>query len=144
LRSRLVVTWNAIGLAMGVYDNVIKYTNERKQFGVVLNSFQLIQDKIVRIMANVQAMLHLTYRITKLYEQGKATIGMVAMCKAFCTKTTREVCALGREAMGGNGILLENYVMKALLDIEAIHTYEGTYDVQTLICGREVDWSWSF
>ena len=138
LHSRLFVAWIACGLAIGVYDNVIKYLDERKQFGTKITSFQLIQDKLVKIMANIQGMLHLTYRLTTLYEQNKATIGMIAMNKAWCTKLAREVAALGREALGGNGIIIDNYAMKALADIEAIYTYEGTYDINTLVCGREL------
>jgi len=121
-----------------VYDATIKYCNERTQFGVKITSFQLIQDKLVRMMGNIQAMLHLAYRVTSLYERNLVTIGMVAMTKAWCSKLGREVCQLGREAMGGNGILIENYAIKGLADMEAVYTYEGTYDINTLVCGREL------
>jgi acyl-CoA oxidase len=138
LRSRLVVTWEVIGAAVGVYDACIRYVDQREQFGTKLTAFQLIQDKLVRMMGNIQAMIALCVRATKLYEQNLGTIGMMALNKGFCTKLAREVARLGREAMGGNGIIMDNYAMKALVDIEAVYTYEGTYDVQTLICGREL------
>ena len=77
-------------------------------------------------------------RLTTLKDKGKCTLGMIAMAKANCTKQAREVIQLCREICGGNGILLENQVMKALQDIEAIYTYEGTYEVNTLVAGREV------
>jgi len=138
LHSRITLAWIACGIAVGVYDNVIKYLSEREQFGVKLTSFQLIQDKVVRMMANIQAMIHMCHRITILYDQKKLTIGMAAMTKAYCSKLAREVAALGRESLGGNGIIIDNYAMKALADAEAIYTYEGTYDINTLVCGREL------
>ena len=138
LHSRVWVLSIATGVAMGIYDNCIKYLNNRNQFGVKLTSFQLVQDKLVRMMANIQAMLLMTWRVFNLYQEGKATIGMVGMAKAWCTKTGREVAALGREVLGGNGIIFDNYVMKGFADMEAIHTYEGTYDINTLVAGREL------
>ena len=136
--SRIFVIWAAVGLAVGVYDNVIKYISNRKQFGVPISSFQLIQEKLSRIMATVQAMLLLAWRITKLSEDNKVTIGQVGMVKAWVTLRGREVCALGREMLGGNGITFDNYVMKAMADMEAMYTYEGTYDVNSLVNGREL------
>jgi len=136
--SRLFVAWMATGVALGVYDNVIKYIDNRKQFGKKISGFQLSQEKLSRIMAITQAMLTLVWRVTRLYEQGKATIGRAAMTKAWATKMAREVAQLGRELMGGNGIIHDNYTMKALADMEALYTYEGTYDVNVLINGREL------
>ena len=138
LHSRTAICAVATGVAMGIYDNCIKYLNNRNQFGVKLTSFQLVQDKLVRMMANIQAMLLMTWRISNLYSEGKATIGMVGMAKSWCTKTGREVAALGREVLGGNGIIFDNYVMKGFADMEAIHSYEGTYDINTLVAGREL------
>jgi len=136
--SRVFVAWVAVGIAIGVYDNVIKYVNNRTQFGAKISSFQLTQEKLSRMMGHIQAMLLMVWRITKLYEACKLTIARAAMAKAWTTKICREVCQLGREMMGGNGILLENYAMKALTDIEAVYTYEGTYDINSLVCGREL------
>lgn len=136
--SRIFVCWAALGLAIGVYDNTIKFIMSRKQFGVPISSFQLIQEKLSRIMGTVQAMLLLAWRITKLAEQNKATIGQIGMAKAWITLRGREVCALGREMLGGNGITFDNYVMKAMADMEAMYTYEGTYDVNSLVNAREL------
>jgi len=83
-------------------------------------------------------MINLSHRVTNLYSQGKATIGMVALAKSWNSKMGREVCAWGREAMGGNGILIENYAIKGMADMESVVTYEGTYDINTLVCGREL------
>ena len=136
--SRVFVCWAAVGIALGVYDNVIKYISERKQFGVPISSFQLIQEKLSRIMATTQAMLLMAWRITNLTAQNNSTIGQVGMAKAWITLRGREVCALGREMLGGNGITFDNYVMKAMADMEAMYTYEGTYDVNSLVNAREL------
>jgi len=77
-------------------------------------------------------------QISRLYDKGNVTIGRIAMTKAECTRNAREVCQLAREAMGGNGILLDNQAIKALTDIEAIHTYEGSHEINTLVAGREM------
>ena len=73
-----------------------------------------------------------------MYDKGGLSIGKIAMTKAYDTKITREVAQLGREVMGGNGILHDLYAMKALADIEALYTYEGTYDINSLVAGREI------
>jgi len=136
--SRIFVAWVAVGIALGVYDNTIKYVNNRNQFGVKITSFQLQQEKLARMMGHIQAMLLMVWRTTRLYEAGKLTIARAAMAKAWTTRMCREVAQLGREMMGGNGIISDNYAMKAVADIEAIYTYEGTYDINSLVCGREL------
>lgn len=136
--SRVFVAWAAVGIALGVYDNVVKFISNRKQFGVPISSFQLQQEKLSRIMATTQAMLLLVWRVTKLLQENNVTIGQIGMAKAWITLRGREVCALGREMLGGNGITFDNYVMKAMADMEAMYTYEGTYDVNSLVSGREL------
>lgn len=89
-------------------------------------------------MSTTQAILLMCFRISKLLEEGKASIGQIAMTKAWVTERAREVAKWGREVYGGNGILHNNYAMKAIADIEAIYTYEGTYDINTLVAGREI------
>ncbi len=70
--------------------------------------------------------------------EGKVSVGKVGRIKSYCTESAREVCAMARDVCGGNGILLDNHVMKQFMDIEAVHTYEGTYEVNMLISGREI------
>ena len=90
------------------------------------------------MMGNIQAMLWLCVRATKLQEEGKATMGHLALCKSWCSRQGREVVSLARELLGGNGLLLENKVMKSFLDMEVMYTYEGSYDINQLIAGREL------
>lgn len=89
-------------------------------------------------MGNIQAMIHFAARVTQLYYKGEATMGQIALCKAWCTLRGREVVALARELWGGNGIILDNGVMKLFIYMESIYTYEGTYDINVLIAGKEL------
>ena len=73
-----------------------------------------------------------------LYEKKQHSLGQISLCKAWVTAKGREVVALGREIFGGNGIVIDNFVMKAFADMEVLYTYEGTYDVNSLIAGREL------
>ncbi|OWM81745.1 hypothetical protein CDL15_Pgr007783 [Punica granatum] len=136
--SRVMVAWQPIGISMGIYDICHRYLKERKQFGAPLAAFQVNQQKLVQILGNVQAMFLVGWRLCKLYEAGKMTPGQASLGKAWITKTARETAALGRELLGGNGILSDFLVAKAFCDLEPIYTYEGTYDINSLITGREV------
>ncbi|KAB2621925.1 acyl-coenzyme A oxidase 4 [Pyrus ussuriensis x Pyrus communis] len=136
--SRVMVAWQPIGLSMGVYDMCHRYLKERKQFGAPLAAFQINQEKLVRMLGNVQAMVLIGWRLCKLYEAGKMTPGHASMGKAWITLRARETVALGRELLGGNGILSDFLVAKAFGDLEPIYTFEGTYDINSLVTGREV------
>ncbi|KAK9159098.1 hypothetical protein Scep_005672 [Stephania cephalantha] len=136
--SRVMVAWQPIGISMGVYDMCHRYLKERKQFGVPLAAFQINQVKLVLMLGNIQAMLLVGWRLCKLYESGKMTIGQASMAKAWITLKARETVSLGRELLGGNGILSDFLVAKAFCDLEPIYTYEGTYDINSMIAGREV------
>ncbi|KAM1198465.1 hypothetical protein ACFX2H_009811 [Malus domestica] len=133
-----MVTWQPIGLCMGVYDMCHRYLKERKQFGAPLAAFQINQEKIARMLGNVQAMVLIGWRLCKLYEAGKMTPGHASMGKSWITLKARETVALGRELLGGNGILSDFLVAKAFGDLEPIYTFEGTYDINALVTGREV------
>ncbi|OAY43730.1 acyl-coenzyme A oxidase 4, peroxisomal [Manihot esculenta] len=136
--SRVMVAWQPIGISMGVYDICHRYLKERKQFGAPLAAFQINQQKLVHMLGNVQAMLLVGWRLCKLYEKGKMTPGRASMAKAWITLRARETVAIGRELLGGNGILADFLVAKAFCDLEPIYTYEGTYDINSLVTGREV------
>ena len=136
--SRLGVALSSVGSSMSAYDHAIEYALKRKQFGKPIAGFQLTQEKLYKIMANTQAMLFMCLRIRDLVEEGTFSPGMASMAKAFCSNTARENLRLAREIMGGNGILMENWVMISLLDVESQHTYEGAYDINNLILGNEL------
>ncbi|CAK7343896.1 unnamed protein product [Dovyalis caffra] len=136
--SRVMVAWQPIGIAMGVYDMCHRYLKERKQFGAPLAAFQINQQKLVHMLGNVQAMVLVGWRICKLYEKGTMTPGQASLAKAWISLKARETASIGRELLGGNGILADFLVAKALCDLEPIYTYEGTYDINSLITGREI------
>ncbi|KAK8600016.1 hypothetical protein V6N13_060185 [Hibiscus sabdariffa] len=136
--SRVTVAWQPIGISMGVYDMCVRYLKERKQFGAPLAAFQLNQQKLASMLGNIQAMTLVGWRLCKLYEEGKMTPGQASLGKSWITLTARETAALGRELLGGNGILADFLVAKAFCDLEPIYTYEGTYEINSLVTGREI------
>lgn len=136
--SRVMVAWQPIGISMGVYDMCHRYLKERRQFGAPLAAFQINQQKLVQMLGNVQGMFLVGWRLCKLYESGKMTPGQASLGKSWITVKARETVALGRELLGGNGILADFLVAKAFCDLEPIYTYEGTYDINTLVTAREV------
>lgn len=103
--SRLYASWLPIGISIGAYEACLKYCKERKQFKKPLASFQLVQQKLVTIASNIQAMLGMSIRATQLLQQDKMTHGMASMAKSFNSKMGRECVALARELVGGNGII---------------------------------------
>ena len=90
------------------------------------------------MLAMCETMMAVTVRLQQLYDAGKATIGQIGRIKSHNTQTAREVCQMARDICGGNGILMENQVIKQMMDIEAVHTYEGTYEINMLVSGREI------
>ncbi|KAL6604051.1 hypothetical protein ACP70R_044412 [Stipagrostis hirtigluma subsp. patula] len=136
--GRVMVAWIGIGIAVGVYDACRRYLLERKQFGVPLAAFQLNQEKLVRMLGNIQAMSLLGWRLCKLHDAGKMTIGQASLGKAWITKQARETVAVGRELLGGNGIVTDFHVGKAFCDMETVYTYDGSYEINALIVAREI------
>ncbi|KAJ3683206.1 hypothetical protein LUZ60_013433 [Juncus effusus] len=136
--ARIMVAWVSIGVAMGVYDLCIRYVKERKQFKAPLAAYQLTQEKLVRMLGNIQAMFLVGWRLSKIHDSGKMTSGQASMGKAWITLRARETVSLGRELLGGNGIVTDFLVGKAFCDMEPIYSYEGTYEVNCLITRREI------
>ncbi|KAI8013685.1 Acyl-coenzyme A oxidase 4, peroxisomal [Camellia lanceoleosa] len=136
--ARLMVAWQLIGIPIGVYDMCHRYLQERKQFGVPLAAFQISQQRLVQMLGNIQGMILMGWRLCKLYEKGTMTAGQVSLGKSWISLKARETVALGRELLGGNGILTDFQVAKAFCDLEPIYTGEGTYDINTLVTGREI------
>ncbi|HXD67868.1 MAG TPA: acyl-CoA dehydrogenase family protein [Solirubrobacteraceae bacterium] len=136
--TRSTCAWAALGHAVAAYETALTYAKRRKQFGKPLVSFQIIQDRLVRMLAEVTAMQLYCLQIGRLAERGHLTDTIAGLAKLNNTRKARQVCAEARDMLGGNGILLENHVIRHMADIEAIHTYEGTETMQTLIVGRDI------
>ena len=136
--TRAGVAWQALGCARGAYESSLKYTKKREQFGKPIAKFQLIQNHLVEMLANLTAMKAMVYRLSELQDQGLLTDEHASLAKVFCSMRTRDVVSRAREVMGGNGILLEYDVARFVADAEAIYSYEGTKEINTLIVGRAI------
>ncbi|WP_257668741.1 acyl-CoA dehydrogenase family protein [Parapedobacter tibetensis] len=136
--TRAGVAWMAVGCARGAYENALDYTCKRKQFGRPIASFQLIQNHLVEMLSNLTAMQTLVYRLSELQDAGMLKDEHASLAKVFCTLRTRDIVSQAREVMGGNGILLEYDVARFLADAEAIYSYEGTKEINSLIVGRSI------
>lgn len=136
--TRAGVAWAALGHAVAAYDTAVSYTKQRKQFGKALCGFQIVQERLVRMLADVTAMQLYCMQIARLTEAGRLSDAMAGLAKLNNTRTARKVIAEARDLLGGNGILLENHVVRHMGDIEMLHTYEGTETIQTLIVGRDI------
>src|SRR4051794_36414587 len=136
--TRYLVGWEATGCAMGAYENALKYAQERLQFGKPIGSFQLVQDLLAKMLANITASQCMVVRMAQLQAEGKLTDAHAALAKAFTTAKCRETVAWARELLGGNGIAAEYNVGRFFADSEALYSYEGTYQMQNLIIGKAI------
>lgn len=136
--TRVGVAWEAIGHAMAAYEIALAYARKREQFGKPIASFQMIQEKLVKMLSEITAMQFMTLRLSQLLEQGKLTDAQASLAKMHNAAKAREIVAVGREILGGNGILLDYNIARHFADVEAVYTYEGTNEVQTLIVGRDI------
>lgn len=132
------VAWSSVGCQMGAYEAALAYAHERVQFGKPIGGFQLVQDLLVKMLGNVTASLGMVVRLAELQEAGTCTGAQAALAKGWCTSRMRESVAWAREVVGGNGILLENDVARFFNDAEALYSYEGTREINTLIVGRAI------
>ncbi len=136
--TRMGVAWSAAGCARGAYEHALRYTKRREQFGRPIASFQLVQDLLVKMLGNVTASTAMNVRASQLQEAGLLRDEHASLCKAYSTVRMREAVGWAREVLGGNGILLEHHVGRFVADAEAIYSYEGTREMNTLIVGRAI------
>ena len=136
--TRAMVAWEAIGHAVASYEAAVTYAKERVQFGKPIASFQIIQNKLANMLAEITSMQLLCLRLSQLQEAGKMTGGMASLAKMNNARKAKQVCSDARDIMGGNGVLLEYHVARHLSDMEIVYTYEGTDTIQSLIVGREI------
>jgi len=136
--TRAGVAWEAVGCAMGAYENALAYAQQRKQFGRPIASFQLVQDLLFRMLANVTSSQCLVMRLSQMQDAGLLKDEHASLAKAFCTTKMRETVGWAREVLGANGILLDYNVGRFVADSEAIYSYEGTREVNALMVGRAI------
>jgi glutaryl-CoA dehydrogenase len=136
--TRAGVAWQAVGCARGAYENALKYCKKREQFGRPIASFQLIQNHLVEMISNLTSMQTLCFRLSEMQDQGILKDEHASLAKVICSMRTRDIVGRAREVMGGNGILLEHNVARFVADAEAIYSYEGTKEINSLIVGRAI------
>jgi alkylation response protein AidB-like acyl-CoA dehydrogenase len=136
--TRYMVGWASTGCQMGAFENTLKYTQERLQFGKPIASFQMVQDLLAKMLGNVTACQCMMVRLAQMDDDGKLLDQHASLAKAFCTARMRETVAWGRELLGGNGIVVDYNVARFFADCEALYSYEGTYQIQNLIVGKAI------
>jgi glutaryl-CoA dehydrogenase len=136
--TRAFVAWEAVGCMMGAYENALAYAQKREQFGKPIGSFQLVQDLLVKMLGNITSCQAMCFRLSQLQDGGKLKDEHASLAKAFCTVKMRECVGWARELLGANGILLDYNIGRFVADAEAIYSYEGTREMQTLIVGKAI------
>jgi glutaryl-CoA dehydrogenase len=138
VETRSSCAWMALGHAVAGYDAALVYAKRRRQFGKPLCSFQIVQERLVRMLADVTAMQLYCVQIARLASEGRLLPTIAGLAKLHNTRKARKILAEARDLLGGNGILLDFQVIRHMADIEAVHTFEGTETIQTLIVGRDI------
>jgi glutaryl-CoA dehydrogenase len=136
--TRAGVAWEAVGCARGAYELALRYAQEREQFGRPIGRFQLVQDLLVRMLGNITASQCLVTRLSQMQDAAIMKDEHASLAKAFCTVKMRETVGYARELLAGNGILLDHHVGRFVADAEAIYSYEGTREMNTLIVGKAI------
>ena len=138
IETRSSCAYMALGHAVAGYDAALTYSKRRKQFGRPLCSFQIVQDRLVKMLAELTAMQLYCVQIARLAIEGQLLPTVAGLAKLHNTRKARQILAEARDLLGGNGILLDFQVIRHMADIEAVHTFEGTETIQTLIVGRDI------
>jgi glutaryl-CoA dehydrogenase len=136
--TRSTCAWGALGHAVAAYDAALTYAKERVQFGKPLCSFQIVQERLVRMLSEITGMQLYCMQLARLEEAGQLTDTIAGLAKYNNTRKARAVIADARDMLGGNGVLLANHVIRHMGDVEVIHTFEGTETMQALIVGRDI------
>jgi glutaryl-CoA dehydrogenase len=136
--TRAEVAWAAVGNSIGAYEAAVKYGSEREQFGETIDNHQLIQEHYAKMLGNITASIAMVTRVSQMLDEGTQRDEHAALAKEYATSRMRETVAWARESLGGNGIVLEYDVIRHFADAEAIYSYEGTREMNTLIVGRAI------
>ncbi len=137
-RTRSGVAWQSVGVMLAAYEIALAYAKDREQFGRPIGGFQLVQDLLVRMLGNATASLGMVTRLAQLQDTGTFRDEHSALAKAYCTSRMREVVGWARELLAGNGIVLDYGIGRFVADAEALYSYEGTREINTLIVGRAI------
>lgn len=136
--ARYGIAWGAIGAAMDCYDTALRYAKERNQFGKPIGAFQLQQKKLAEMITEITKAQLLTWRLGVLRNEGKATSAQISMAKRNNVDMAKTICSDARQILGGMGITGEYSIMRHMMNLESVITYEGTHDIHLLITGLDV------
>ena len=136
--TRAAVSWASVGCATGAYEHALRYAQNRSQFGRPIARFQLVQDLLFKMLANITSTQALCLRLSQLQDQGIMRDEHASLAKGICTVRMRETVGWARELMGANGILLDHHVARFVADAEALYSYEGTREMNALIVGKAI------
>ncbi|MFC2130749.1 acyl-CoA dehydrogenase family protein [Bacteroidota bacterium] len=137
-QARYGIAWGAVGAAMACFDSALKYSKTRIQFNKPIASFQIVQTKLVWMLEEITKAQLLNYRLGRLKDEGKSRNQQVSLAKRNNVHMALQCARLSREIHGANGILGEYHVMRHSANLESVNTYEGTYDIHTLIVGQDI------
>jgi glutaryl-CoA dehydrogenase len=137
-KARFGIAWGALGAAMDCYDTALRYSQERQQFGKPIGQFQLQQKKLAEMITEITKGQLLVWRLGMLMNEGKATPQQVSMAKRNSCEIAAQICRDARQMLGGMGITGEYPVMRHMMNLESVITYEGTHDIHLLITGMDV------
>lgn len=137
-KARFGIAWGALGAAMDCYDTALRYSQERQQFGKPIGQFQLQQKKLAEMITEITKGQLLVWRLGVLMNEGRATPQQVSMAKRNSCEIATQICRDARQMLGGMGITGEYPVMRHMMNLESVITYEGTHDIHLLITGMDV------
>lgn len=137
-QARYGIVWGVVGSAMAVFDEALRYTKQRSQFDKPLAGFQMVQEKLVWMHTELTKAQLVAWRLGRMKDEGKAKPHHVSFGKRNNCWVARECAKLGRELLGANGVCDEYQVMRHLMNIESVYTYEGTHDIHTLVLGEHL------
>jgi glutaryl-CoA dehydrogenase len=136
--ARFGISWGAIGAAMDCYDSALRYAKERQQFGKPIAAFQLQQKKLAEMVTEITKAQLMVFRLGQLKNQGKATSAQISMAKRNSVEIAIEIARESRQIFGGMGITNEYPIMRHMMNLESVITYEGTHDIHLLITGLDI------
>lgn len=136
--ARFGIAWGALGAAMDCYDQAVRYSKERIQFGHPIGAFQLIQKKLAEMLTEITKAQLLTYRLGQLRNEGKASSAQISMAKRNNVEIALNIAREARQIHGGMGITSEYSMMRHMANLESVITYEGTHDIHLLITGMDI------
>ena len=137
-KARYGIAWGATGVAMDCYDSAKRYSLERVQFGKPIGSFQLVQKKLAEMLTEITKAQLLNWKLGKMMDEGKASTPQISMAKRNCVEVALNVAREARQIHGGMGITGEYPMMRHMMNLESVLTYEGTHDIHLLILGAEI------